>query len=69
VETIQNQIKKLSAEELTRLRSWFADFDFTVWDLQIESDAKSGKLDGLAEKALQDHAAGRSVSLPPTAGA
>jgi hypothetical protein len=40
--TIQNQIKKLSAEELTRLHSWFADFDFTVWDLQIGWSGREG---------------------------
>jgi hypothetical protein len=63
VEAIENQIKELSHDELALLRDWFADFDFTMWDFQIESDAKSGKLDRIAEKALQDHAAGRSRKL------
>jgi hypothetical protein len=63
VEAIENQIKELSDDELALLRDWFADFDFTIWDLQIESDAESGKLDRIAEKALQDHAAGRSRKL------
>ena len=30
---------------------------------QIESDTKAGKLDSLADRALRDHAAGRSTKL------
>jgi hypothetical protein len=63
VESIENQIKELSAGELTLLRKWFADFDSELWDFKIDSDAKSGKLDRLAEAALHEHATGRSTKL------
>jgi hypothetical protein len=63
VENIEGQIKELSPEELAALRDWFAELDADAWDRQFEADARAGKLDGLAERALRDHAAGRSVKL------
>ena len=63
VESIEDQLKALSAEELKAFRDWFAQFDAEVWDRQIESDAKSGKLNDLAESALRDHQAGHSTEL------
>lgn len=63
VKDIENQVKELSSEELAAFRQWFAQFDAEAWDRQFEADAKAGKLDGLAERALRDHAAGRSKPL------
>jgi len=63
VEGIESQLKQLTAEELRAFRSWFAEFDADAWDHQIESDAKSGRLDELAERALRDHQAGRATNL------
>ncbi len=63
VESIEEQIKALSAEELSQLRAWFLEFDWVLWDQQLERDVVSGKLDALAEKALRDHAAGKSTPL------
>ena len=63
VELLEKQVEGLSAEELTRFRQWFAEFDALAWDRQFESDAKAGKLDALAEKALRAHAAGQSTKL------
>ena len=63
IENLEKQIQELSDEELARLRQWFAEYDAAKWDLQIEADAKAGKLDHLAEKALRDHAEGRTKPL------
>jgi hypothetical protein len=63
LEGIATQIKELSPEELTAFREWFAKFDAEVWDRQFEADVKAGKLDGLAERALREHASGRSIKL------
>jgi len=63
VESIENLIQELSAEELAKLREWFAQYDAEAWDHQMEADAKAGKLDALAERALRDHLAGRSTKL------
>jgi len=63
VETIEQAVEGLSPEELAAFRRWFAEFDATVWDRQIEQDARSGKLDALADEALNDHATGKSTDL------
>jgi hypothetical protein len=63
VESLEEQIKALSAEELAQFRAWFLEFDWALWDEQLERDAASGKLDALAERALRDHAAGKSTPL------
>ena len=63
VEAIEQQIKALSAEELAQLRAWFLEFDWALWDRQLERDVATGKLDALAEKALRGHATGRTTPL------
>jgi hypothetical protein len=63
VEQLGKEIEKLSPAELTEFRRWYAEFDAQVWDRQFEADVKAGKLDALAEKALRDHAAGKSTEL------
>ena len=63
VDQIECQIKDLNPEELKVFRDWFAEFDASLWDQQIQADAKRGKLLSLAESALKDHETGRSTSL------
>jgi hypothetical protein len=63
VKELENQIEQLSPGELAEFRRWYAEFDAQVWDRQFEADVKAGKLDALAEKALRDHAAGKSTEL------
>ena len=63
VESIEQQIKALSAQVIVQLRAWFLEFDWALWDQQLERDVAAGKLDVLAEKALRDHAAGKATYL------
>ncbi len=63
VESIEQLIKSLSAEEVAQLRAWFLEFDWALWDQQFERDVAGGKLDVLAERALRDHAAGKTTPL------
>ncbi len=63
VESIEQQIKALSPEELSQLRAWFLEFDWALWDRQLERDVAAGKLEALAEKALRDHASGKTTPL------
>ena len=63
VEQLEQQIQALSSEELAQFRAWFAEFDWSMWDRELERDAAGGKLDALAEKALRDHASGKSTPL------
>jgi len=63
VETIEQEIEKLSADELATFRRWYVAFDAQSWDRQFEADVNAGKLDALADKALRDHAAGQTKPL------
>jgi hypothetical protein len=63
VETIERQVQELSAEDLAQFRQWFAEFDAEGWDRQFEADVRVGKLDALGEKALKEHAAGKTTKL------
>ena len=63
VELIEQQIEKLSSEELAVFRSWYAVFDAEAWDRQFEADVKAGKLDALADKAVRAHTSGQSTKL------
>ena len=63
VEQVEKQVKKLSAEDLAKFRAWFFEFDARVWDAQIESDLKAGRLQGLIAEALADYKAGKAREL------
>jgi hypothetical protein len=63
VESLEGQVKQLTSEELQAFREWFIQFDSDAWDRQFESDVKSGKLDKLAARALEDYKAGRATAL------
>jgi hypothetical protein len=63
VEQLEQRIESLSPQDFARLRAWFVEFDARVWDLQIEADAKAGKLDGLITKAMADYKAGKAREL------
>ena len=55
LEQIEKSVAELSKEELKAFAKWFAELQADLWDRQIEADAKAGRLDKLAEKALADH--------------
>ena len=63
VEKIEREVQGLSPEELASFRQWCAAFAAEAWDRQFEADVRAGKLDALAERALRDHAAGKSTKL------
>jgi hypothetical protein len=60
---IEQEVQSLSPEELARFRAWFLEYDWAAWDRQIERDARAGRLDELAAKALRDHADRKTTSL------
>jgi len=63
IEKIEQEIQALSPEELAQFRAWFLEYDWAIWDRQIERDAEGGRLDDLAARALRDHAAGKSTPI------
>ena len=63
LDRIESQVRELSPDELAAFREWFAAFDAEAWDRQLEADVHAGRLDKLASRALQHHAAGRSTKV------
>jgi hypothetical protein len=63
IEKIEQEIQALSPEELAQFRAWFLEYDWAIWDRQIERDAETGRLDDLAARALRDHAAGKTTPI------
>ena len=60
---IERAISQLSPQELAAFRTWFAEFDSAAWDQQLEADVAGGRLDALAQKALQHLREGRCTDL------
>ena len=63
VQEIENAVAHLPSPELGRFRTWFTEFDAEAWDREFEQDAKRGKLESLADKALEDLAQGRCSEI------
>jgi hypothetical protein len=60
---IESAVKKLSRAELQTFRNWFQEFDAGAWDKQFAEDVRAGRLDKLADEALNDFRAGRGKDL------
>jgi hypothetical protein len=63
VHALEQEIERLSPEELAELRVWLFEREAEDWDREIERDAASGKLDKLFEKSIADHSAGKSREI------
>jgi hypothetical protein len=59
VKEIEEAVLRLSSAELATFREWFAEVDADAWDQQIDHDVAAGRLDALADEALDDLRAGR----------
>jgi hypothetical protein len=60
---IECAVRQLTSEDLSTFRAWFAEFDAELWDRQFEADVVAGRLEALAEKALQHVREGRCTDL------
>jgi hypothetical protein len=63
IEDLEKAVAKLPPDDLARFRAWFEQFDAARFDEKIERDARNGKLDRLAESALDDLRKGRAREL------
>ncbi len=63
VQEIQAAIESLPSEEYARLREWFMERDWELWDKEIEEDSKTGKLDFLVEQARNEKKKGHLKDL------
>jgi hypothetical protein len=63
VQLLEREVKKLDKASLVAFRNWFQRYDSDAWDLQIQKDARAGKLDALAADALAAHKSGKTRAL------
>ena len=68
---IKNAVQKLSLAEMEELTRWMneervraEEAESDAWDKQIETDAKSGRLDDFMAKARAEIKAGRVRPMP-----
>ena len=59
IQEIETAITQLTPEQLADFRAWFADYDAQRWDQQFEAHVSAGRLDSLADEALNEYRAGR----------
>jgi hypothetical protein len=63
VSEIEQAVRQLSELDLAAFRAWFAEYDAQLWDEQFERDVAAGKLDALANEAIDDLRSGRCTDL------
>jgi hypothetical protein len=63
VEDIVKAVAKLPPGQFAEFRVWFEEFDAARFDQKIERDAKTGKLDRIADQAMDDFRKGRAREL------
>jgi hypothetical protein len=63
IEDLEKAVANLPPDDLARFRAWFEEFDAARFDQKIERDAKAGKLDRLADQAVDDLRKGRVREL------
>ncbi len=63
LQDIQTAVSQLSVKQLAAFRAWFAEFDAEMWDRELERDVAAGRLDALAEEALQALREGQCTDL------
>jgi hypothetical protein len=60
---IEAAVRGLSPSDLSDFRKWFQEFDAEALDRQLEQDVQFGRLDALAEEAINDAQEGRCTDL------
>lgn len=63
VEEITAAIEQLPASDVARVRAWLVEYAERLWDEQIEQDERTGRLDALIDRALEEHGAERTRPL------
>jgi hypothetical protein len=63
VDYIKSAIETLPEEDLIQLRQWFNEKDWQRWDMEIEQDSETGKLDFLVKEAFDEKQKGNLKEL------
>jgi hypothetical protein len=63
IEDLEKAVATLPPDQFAKFRDWFEQFDAARFDQKIERDAKAGKLDRLADQAVDDFRKGHAREL------
>ncbi len=63
VAEIENALQTLPVGDARKVADWLQHYLDEKWDKQIDGDIAAGRLDKLADKALEEHHAGRVKPL------
>ena len=63
VEELERAVRELPPDRLAAFRAWFEQYDAEEWDREFVADVAAGRLDALADEALEDLHAGRCTEL------
>ena len=63
IKELEKAVTDLPSDKLAEFRAWFESFDAAQWDKQFEEDVTSGRLDRVAEKAINDYSKGKAKLL------
>jgi hypothetical protein len=63
IEDLEKAVEKLPPDQFARFRAWFEELDAARFDEKIARDASAGKLDQLAEAAIEDLRKGSAREL------
>jgi hypothetical protein len=63
IEDIEKAVAGLPPDKYAEFRTWFEAFEADRFDRKIERDAQAGKLDRLADQAIDDLRKGRAREL------
>jgi hypothetical protein len=63
IEDLEKAIAALPPDQYVEFRAWFDEFEADRFDRNIERDAQAGKLDGLADQAIDDLRKSRAREL------
>jgi hypothetical protein len=53
IDQLKFEIEQLPEEEFAELVRWLSEKDWARWDLEIEADSRSGKLEFLIREAAE----------------
>ena len=67
VEEIESAIEKLPREEFFVLTGWLSEKFTQAWDAQIQEDVAAGRMDELAQFAIEEHRTGKTTPFPSDA--
>jgi hypothetical protein len=60
---IEEALQTLPVEDARKIADWLQRYLDDKWDKQIDGDIAAGRLEKLADKAMQDYQAGRIKPL------